>query len=33
MPLGVEGKEELPVIALIKQPAAPAVGVRDPKAG
>ena len=33
MPLGVEGKEELPLIALIKQPAGPAVGVRDPKAG
>jgi sterol desaturase/sphingolipid hydroxylase (fatty acid hydroxylase superfamily) len=33
MPLGVEGKEELPMIALIVQPTAPDAGVRRPKSG
>ncbi len=33
MPLGVEGKEELPMIALIGQPTAADAGVRRPKSG
>ena len=33
MPLGVEGKEELPMIALIGQPTAADAGVRAPKSG
>ena len=33
MPLGVEGKEELPMIALIGQPTAADAGVRRPKTG
>jgi sterol desaturase/sphingolipid hydroxylase (fatty acid hydroxylase superfamily) len=33
MPLGVEGKEELPMIALIGQPTAADAGARAPKSG
>jgi sterol desaturase/sphingolipid hydroxylase (fatty acid hydroxylase superfamily) len=33
MPLGVEGKKELPMIALIGQPTAADAGVRAPASG